>query len=69
MLLGRFKAILVQNYILEIVEYYLIDTKLHQLHRQFGHPLVQWLMRVLQQSGHEVNQQVVEHLTKYYNLY
>ena len=69
MLLERFETTLVQNYTANtnVAECHLTDTELRQLHRRFGHPSVRRLMRVLQRSGHEVNQQVVEHLTKYYN--
>jgi len=67
-LLEQVEATLVQNYIADIAECYLMDTELRQLHRRFGHPLVQQLMRVLQRSRHEVSQQAIEHLTKYYDV-
>jgi hypothetical protein len=46
---------------------HLTESELRQLHRRFGHPLVQRLLRVLQRAGHEVEVKMIKHLTKYYH--
>jgi hypothetical protein len=44
---------------------YLTETELRRLHKRFGHPSVHRLQRVLERAGHDINQQVLKHLTKY----
>jgi hypothetical protein len=44
---------------------FLTETELRRLHKRFGHPSVQRLHRVLERSGHEVDRDVLQHLTKY----
>jgi hypothetical protein len=46
---------------------HLTESELRQLHQRFGHPLVQHLMRVLEQAGHDVNTKHIQRLTKYYH--
>jgi hypothetical protein len=45
---------------------FLTEPELRRLHKRFGHPSVQRLHRVLERSGHEVDRDVLQHLTKYY---
>jgi hypothetical protein len=50
----------------EVMASHLTETELRQLHRRFGHPSVQRLVRILQRAGHEeVEQQAIEKLTKF----
>lgn len=44
---------------------FLTETELRRLHRRFGHPSVQRLHRILERSGHDVEMQAIEYLTKY----
>jgi hypothetical protein len=44
---------------------FLTDTELRQLHRRFGHPSANKLYKVLERSGHEVDKQAIDHLTKF----
>ena len=44
---------------------YLTDVELKRLHRRFGHPSVERLARILDRSGHEVETQILKHLTQY----
>jgi thymidylate synthase len=44
---------------------FLTESELRHLHNRFGHPSVQRLHRVLERSGHEVDRDVLQHLTKY----
>ena len=43
----------------------LTDTELRQLHRRFGHPSATKLRLLLEQSGHKINKQTLDKLTKY----
>ena len=43
---------------------FLTEQELRRLHRRFGHPAVDRLRRVLERAGHEVDNKVLEHLTK-----
>ena len=60
---------LLHSFLLELFElnpYYLTDVELQQLHCRFGHPLVERLQQVLEQSRHnDINKKTLEHLTKY----
>ena len=44
---------------------YLTDVELRRLHRRFGHPSVYRLHQLLEQSGHNVELQALQYLTKY----
>jgi hypothetical protein len=44
---------------------YLTDTELRQIHRRFGHPSANRLIKLLERSGHESNRRAVERLTKF----
>ena len=44
---------------------YLTDTELRRLHRRFGHPSVHRLHQLLERSGHNVELQALQYLTKY----
>src|ERR1700716_1637855 len=44
---------------------HLTESELRQLHRRFGHPSVQRLVRVLQRAGHEADTKYIKYLTKY----
>lgn len=44
---------------------YLTDTEINQLHRRFGHPSANKLYKVLERSGHDINKQTLDQLTKY----
>ncbi|KAI0994365.1 hypothetical protein K3495_g13815 [Podosphaera aphanis] len=44
---------------------FLTDQELRQLHRGFGHPSAHRLYRLLQRSGHNVNENFIERLSKY----
>jgi len=57
-----------RTYVQESFEYnpcYLTSTEIHRLHRRFGHPSAEKLYRVLERSGHNVDKQAIDHLTKY----
>src|SRR6266702_3364156 len=58
-----------QAYIQESFNYnlcYLTSTKIHRLHRRFGHPSAEKLHRVLRRFGHDdVDKKAINHLTKY----
>ena len=57
-----------RTYIQESFDYnpcYLTNTEIHRLHRRFGHPSAEKLYRVLERSGHDVDRQAIDHLTKY----
>ena len=45
-----------------------MEAELRQLHRRFGHPSAMKL-RLLEQSGHEINKPALDRLTKYCSLY
>lgn len=51
---------------LSIAYCYLTVTELRRLHRRFGHPSVKRLVKVLRKAGHDVENKVVEKLTKYW---
>ncbi|TAQ84532.1 hypothetical protein B7494_g7146 [Chlorociboria aeruginascens] len=56
----------IRRYDLLIDEFcFLTETELRQLHRRFGHPSIERLRRVLERSGHDVDTQALQHLTKY----
>ena len=44
---------------------FLTEPELRRLHKRFGHPSVQRLHRVLERSGHKVDRDILQHLTKY----
>ena len=44
---------------------YLTDVELRRLHRRFGHPSVERLARILERSGHGIDNRTLEHLTRY----
>lgn len=44
---------------------YLTEVEIRRLHKRFGHPSVQRLQRVLERAGHDVEQGILEHLTKF----
>ena len=44
---------------------FLTELELRRLHKRFGHPSVHRLQRVLEQSGHEVDRDILQYLTKY----
>ena len=44
---------------------YLTDIELQRLHRRFGHPSVHRLHQLLERSGHNVELQALQYLTKY----
>lgn len=44
---------------------HLTEPELRQLHRRFGHPSVNRLIRILHRAGHDVNSSYVRTLTKY----
>jgi hypothetical protein len=48
-----------------ITSNHLTESELRQLHRRFGHPSVQRLVRILQRAGEEVEQRAIEQLTKF----
>jgi hypothetical protein len=48
---------------------HLTETELRQLHRHFGHPSVRKLTRILQRTGHKVNSQYIDYLTKFCHHY
>lgn len=41
------------------------EPELRQLHRRFGHPSVQRFVRVLERSGHDVDNKMLENITKF----
>jgi hypothetical protein len=49
-----------------LVYCYLTEPELRQLHRRFGHPLVQRLANLLSYSGHKFKQNTLETITKFY---
>ena len=51
--------------LLNQLEQFLTEGKLHQLHRRFGHPSVNCLATVLEHAGKEVNSKALKALTKY----
>jgi hypothetical protein len=46
-------------------ECFLTETEIRRLHKRFGHPSVQRLQRVLERAGHDVDSDVLQHLTKF----
>jgi hypothetical protein len=57
-----------QAYLLESFESnpcYLTEPELQRLHRRFGHPSVERLLKLLGRAGHDTNKKTLEHLTKY----
>ena len=44
---------------------FLTEIELRRLHRRFGHPSVRRLHQILERSGHEVEIQALQHLTRY----
>ena len=44
---------------------FLTEIELRRLHRRFGHPSVRRLHQILERSGHEVEMQALQHLTRY----
>jgi hypothetical protein len=44
---------------------YLTSAELARLHRRFGHPSVQRLSALLERSGHSIEKDALEHLSKY----
>ena len=44
---------------------FLTEVELARLHRRFGHPSVERLRTVLERSGHSVELEAIEHLTRY----
>ena len=44
---------------------YLTDVELRRLHRRFGHPSVHRLHQLLERSGHNVELQALQYLTRY----
>ena len=44
---------------------HLTETELKQLHRRFGHPSVQRLLKILHRAGHDFNNKTLQHLTKF----
>src|SRR5438045_1894823 len=46
---------------------YLTDTELRQLHRRFGHPSVNRLVRTLERAGHDSpeHRKILEHIAKF----
>lgn len=51
----------------DINSYYLTKVELCCLHCHFGYPLVCYLKAVFHYAGHEVDIQILRHLTKYFN--
>ncbi len=43
----------------------LIETKLHRLHRRFEHFSIRRLYQILDRSDHDVESQIIDHLTKF----
>ena len=59
-------SFLVEPYMTEgMMQCYLTDTELRQLHRRFGHPSANRLIRLLERSGHDVNRKVIDRLTRF----
>ena len=59
---------LVQPYLSDasqLMQCYLTDVELRQLHRRFGHPSARRFIRVLERSGHDADKEAVEKLTQY----
>ncbi|EED18953.1 conserved hypothetical protein [Talaromyces stipitatus ATCC 10500] len=50
---------------LESVAYHLTELELCQLHRRFGHPLVQRLATVLERANHDFDADILKKLTKF----
>ena len=46
-------------------ECFLTETEIRRLHKRFGHPSVQRLQRVLERAGHDIDSDVLQHLTKF----
>ncbi len=44
---------------------HLTEVELRQLHRRFGHPSAQRLLRLLQRAGQDVEKKAIDHLTKF----
>ena len=44
---------------------FLTETEIRRLHRRFGHLSVQRLYQILDRAGHEMNQRIIQRLTKY----
>ncbi|KAI0996724.1 hypothetical protein K3495_g11457, partial [Podosphaera aphanis] len=67
LLLGEVEDIITHSYERDsgIIECHLTDTELRQLHRRFGHPSANKLVKLLGRSGHEFDRQAIEHLTKF----
>jgi hypothetical protein len=55
----------VQESLCDTLSCFLTEPELCCLHKRFRHPSVQRLHHVLEQSGHEVDCDVLQHLTKY----
>src|SRR6202161_3101943 len=57
---------LVEPYMTEgMMQCYLTDTEVRQLHRRFCHPSANRLIRLLERSGHDVNRKVIDRLTRF----
>jgi hypothetical protein len=46
---------------------YLTDVELKRLHRRFGHPSVERLVRILERLGHDIDSKTLDHLIRYYH--
>ena len=64
-LLWNMSAYMITSESLTSNQCYLTDVDLRRLHRRFGHPSVRRLHQVLERSGHDVELQAIEYLTKY----
>ena len=57
-----------QAYIQQSFNYnpcFLTDTEIRRLHRRFGHPSAEKLYKLLERSGHDIDRQVLDQLTKF----
>jgi hypothetical protein len=57
-----------QAYLLESLNRnpcYLTELELQRLHRRFGHPSVERLLKLLGRAGHDTDKKTLKHLTKY----
>ena len=44
---------------------HLTESELRQLHRRFGHPSVQRLIKILRRAGYDTNSRAIKYLNKY----
>jgi hypothetical protein len=57
-----------QTYLIDSLDQnpcYLTEVELRRLHRRFGHPSVEKLKKLLDSTGHNVDTDALQHLTKY----